>query len=119
MKGFNDAFGYQRGDDLIRMAGSVLAAAVEERHDLVGHIYGNRFVLLMQSADWRLRVETALAAFRSRLADMLSTEILERGSIIWVGREAAGHAREQPGSAIVIEQQAAGPPGGASAAQVS
>jgi len=110
--------------------------------------------VLMQSPDWRQRAETALATFRSRLADMLSTEILERGSIIWVGRrgqiefrpvprmaigavliapdqcesrhevmalarEAAGHAREQPGSAIVIEQQAAGPPGGASAAQVS
>jgi len=151
MKGFNDAFGYQRGDDLIRMAGSVLAAAVEERHDLVGHIYGNRFVLLMQSPDWRLRVETALAAFRSRLADMLSTEILERGSIIWVGRrgqiefrpvprmaigavliapeqcesrhevmalarEAAVHAREQPGSGMVVDQQAAGTPGVASAA---
>ena len=151
MKGFNDAFGYQRGDDLIRMAGSVLAAAVEERHDLVGHIYGNRFVLLMQSPDWRLRVETALAAFRSRLADMLSTEILERGSIIWVGRrgqiefrpvprmaigavliapeqcesrhevmalarEAAVHAREQPGSGMVVDQKAAGTPGVASAA---
>jgi len=109
MKGFNDAFGFQRGDDLIRMAGSVLSGSVEERHDLVGHIYGNRFVLLMQSSDWRQRLETALISFRARVADMLPPEILAQGSIAWRGRH--GHAENRPlprmviGAAVITPEQ--------------
>lgn len=109
MKGFNDAFGFQRGDELIRMAGAVLGEAAEPRHDLVGHIYGNRFVLLMQSCDWRQRLESALMSFRSRIEGMLPADVLERGSITWRGRHGRTENRALPrmaiGAAVIAPEQ--------------
>ena len=55
MKGFNVALGFQKCDDMIRLCGLALRAARDSRVDFVGHINGNRFVLLLQSGDWRER----------------------------------------------------------------
>ncbi len=109
MKGFNDAFGFQRGDELIRMAGAVLSEAMESRHDLVGHIYGNRFVLLMQSRDWQQRLEIALASFRSRIEALLPADVIERGTIMWRGRHGRTENRPLPrmaiGAAVIAPEQ--------------
>lgn len=109
MKGFNDALGFQRGDELIRMAGTVLSEAVEERHDMVGHVYGNRFVLLMQSEDWRTRLDAAIAAYRLRINGMLPADILDRGEILWRGRRGQTEIRPLPrmtiGAAVIEPEQ--------------
>jgi len=100
MKGFNDACGFQRGDDLIRLAGNVLYAALDDRRDLIGHIYGNRFVLLMQSEDWRQRLESALEKFRAELGPLLPADARTRNGFVWTGRHGHVEQRALPRLAI-------------------
>lgn len=100
MKGFNDACGFQRGDDLIQSAGNVLRSVVDHRHDMIGHIYGNRFVLLWQSADWQQRLATTLEKFREELAVLLPVDARAHGGFVWKGRHGQIEQRPLPRLAI-------------------
>ncbi|WP_345797905.1 GGDEF domain-containing protein [Castellaniella sp. MT123] len=71
-KPFNDVFGYQQGDEVIRLLGSVLSRHVDVQQDFLGHIGGDDFLLLFRSADWRLRCERMLADFSNELARKLA-----------------------------------------------
>lgn len=86
MKGFNDAYGFQKGDELIRLAGDMLKTALDAQHDFVGHIYGNRFVLLLQNAQWHAKLTEMLAQFDASLTSLLSPEIVARGNFLWKSR---------------------------------
>ena len=106
MKGFNDAYGFQKGDELIRLGGFALRGALDERVDFVGHIHGNRFVLLLQSADWRDRLSVALDLFQAQLDALLSNDILIDGGFVWKGKRGRTEIRPPPrmavGAAIII-----------------
>ena len=56
----------RRADPLDRAAAG--GACASPGVDFVGHISGSRFVMLMQSEDWRARAERALARFPARRA---------------------------------------------------
>jgi GGDEF domain-containing protein len=62
-KPFNDAYGYSRGDEMILLAARVLAGACDPQCDFLGHVGGDDFILLMQSADWEPRLKGALMEF--------------------------------------------------------
>lgn len=62
-KPFNDAYGYRRGDDMIKLTARTLAAACDPACDFIGHIGGDDFMLLMQSDDWEARCRAVLDAF--------------------------------------------------------
>ncbi len=64
-KPFNDQYGYWQGDEMLKMAAVVLAAACEPTRDFLGHVGGDDFLVLFQSADWRTRIQRAMAAFNS------------------------------------------------------
>ncbi len=96
MKGFNDAYGFARGDELIRLGSESLLRALDERHDFVGHVNANRFMLLLQSRDWRGQLELAIADFQQRLHTLLSDDIVARGSFVWRSRSGATEMRAFP-----------------------
>jgi GGDEF domain-containing protein len=96
MKGFNDTYGFQKGDELIRLGGEVLTAVVDGHYDFVGHIYGNRFVMLLQSVDWQTRLTEAMDRFNLSLQTMLTEEIVARGSFVWMGRRGNTEIRPLP-----------------------
>jgi GGDEF domain-containing protein len=100
MKGFNDALGFQKGDDLIRLCGLALRAALDSRVDFVGQIGGNRFVLLLQSGDWRDRLARALADFQRQLAIRMPGETLVDGGFIWKGKRGRVEHRPAPRLAV-------------------
>ena len=54
-KPFNDQYGYWQGDEMLKMAAAVLATACEPTRDFLGHVGGDDFLILFQSADWRAR----------------------------------------------------------------
>ena len=56
-KPFNDHYGYWRGDEMIRLVARVSLLHADPQHDFVGHVGGDDFVLLFQSADWHQRCE--------------------------------------------------------------
>jgi len=85
-KPFNDIYGYRKGDEMIQLVATILSAAADTGGDLVGHIGGDDFIVIFQSADWRARVESALAEFdRARLA-LFSPADIERGGFAALDR---------------------------------
>jgi diguanylate cyclase (GGDEF)-like protein len=81
-KPFNDVYGYRCGDDMIRILSDILLAHSDDRLDFVGHIGGDDFLVLFQSADWHARCERILACFDERTRHLYSAEDRARGGIL-------------------------------------
>jgi GGDEF domain-containing protein len=79
MRGLNDGAGFRKGDALIRDAASLLESVCVAGLDLVGHVSGGRFVVLMQSDDWSARAQQAVAGFAALVATHAPAEVVERG----------------------------------------
>lgn len=62
-KPFNDVYGYRKGDEAIQFTGRLLNWACDPKHDLLGHIGGDDFIMIMRSADWEKRCNQALTSF--------------------------------------------------------
>ncbi len=80
-KPFNDVYGYSRGDEVIKWLAEVAVAHCDGERDLVGHIGGDDFVLVMASADWRARCERLLRAFHDAVAGFYSAEDRAAGGL--------------------------------------
>ncbi|MEW5789132.1 MAG: GGDEF domain-containing protein [Pseudomonadota bacterium] len=78
-KPYNDVYGFQWGDDMIRFVAQLLLAASDGETDFVGHVGGDDFVVLFRSADWEKRCKAMLALFDS-----------ERSAFFNAGHLAAG-----------------------------
>jgi GGDEF domain-containing protein len=59
-KPFNDLYGYAAGDEMICLLARLLVDCVDGDRDFVGHVGGDDFALLLQSPDWRPRLEQML-----------------------------------------------------------
>jgi diguanylate cyclase (GGDEF)-like protein len=62
-KPFNDVCGYRKGDELIQFTARLLGNVCDPVHDFIGHIGGDDFIMVMQSADWEQRCHRALSEF--------------------------------------------------------
>ncbi|MBS7457153.1 EAL domain-containing protein [Coralloluteibacterium stylophorae] len=78
-KPFNDQYGYFRGDRMIRLAAEIQCRHVDARHDFVGHVGGDDFVILFQSGDWRERCERIVAAFNEAAVQLFDPDDVRRG----------------------------------------
>jgi len=93
-KPFNDACGYYRGDEMIRLTGRILREACDPALDFVGHVGGDDFILLMQSADWEQRCSRALEAFAAASAALADDAHRSDGG--YAGVDRAGQAAFHP-----------------------
>ncbi len=80
-KPFNDIYGYWRGDDMIRLAAQLAVAHCDPQQDFVGHVGGDDFIWVFQSADWQVRVTRIIAEFATRACEMFDPAARERGGI--------------------------------------
>ncbi|MEO7496241.1 MAG: GGDEF domain-containing protein, partial [Massilia sp.] len=87
-KPYNDQYGYRRGDDVIELAGAILAGCVDADRDFVGHIGGDDFMLLFQSEDWEARCRDVLARFGEAIVTCYSAR--ERSAGGFVGEDRQG-----------------------------
>jgi diguanylate cyclase (GGDEF)-like protein len=78
-KPFNDTYGYRQGDQLIQTLAALLLRHCDARHDFVGHVGGDDFILLMQSTDWQTRCESILANLDREVAALVAKEHQEQG----------------------------------------
>lgn len=62
-KPFNDQYGYWQGDEVLKFAATVLAHVCDPTRDFLGHVGGDDFLVLFQSADWTARVKRAIRHF--------------------------------------------------------
>lgn len=78
-KPFNDMYGYDKGDDVIKLTGHILTSISNGERDFVGHIGGDDFIVLFQSPDWEARCQTALRHFDAAINEIVGSEHRERG----------------------------------------
>jgi EAL domain-containing protein (putative c-di-GMP-specific phosphodiesterase class I)/GGDEF domain-containing protein len=102
MRGFNDSEGFEAGDVLIHAAARLLEQACQHGVDFAGHVTGCRFVMLVQSEDWRARAERLLEAFGVSLAAHLPEAASERGYFTVKRRDGREYVRPLPKLAIGI-----------------
>lgn len=79
-KPFNDNYGYAMGDDVIRTLGRILQEQPIE-HDLIGHVGGDDFIMVMTNEDWYQRLEYILRRFETEAPRFYSIEDRASGGI--------------------------------------
>lgn len=80
-KPFNDAYGYRRGDEVIKFVGGILSSMVNHEHDFVGHIGGDDFVIVFQSEDWETICCSILDAVAKVMPDFYDMKEVQAGGI--------------------------------------
>lgn len=65
-KPFNDQYGYWRGDEMIRLVARIALAHCDPQRDFVGHVGGDDFVLLYQSANWQTQCQQIIDEFATQ-----------------------------------------------------
>src|SRR5678815_1811339 len=74
----------------------LLEAHCEPGVDFAGHVSGSRFVILMQSDDWRERAERLVAAFPAVRDAHMPPEVRERGYFTVRRRDGRDYVRPPP-----------------------
>jgi diguanylate cyclase (GGDEF)-like protein len=80
-KPFNDQFGYWQGDKMIRLLASIIISECDPQRDFAGHVGGDDFVVLFQSADWETRCMRIIAHFNTAALTLFDQETRSRGFI--------------------------------------
>lgn len=80
-KPFNDQYGYWRGDEMIRLVASVITNHADPQRDFVGHVGGDDFIAVFQSADWKRRCQAIVAEFNGRVRDLFDAQALADGGL--------------------------------------
>ncbi len=80
-KPFNDQYGYWRGDEMIRLVARLAVAHCDPRRDFVGHVGGDDFIILYQSADWQLQCEQFIAKFAEQALELFDPPARAAGGI--------------------------------------
>jgi diguanylate cyclase (GGDEF)-like protein len=80
-KSFNDRYGYWRGDEMIRLVAKVAAAHIEDRRDFLGHVGGDDFIVVFQSADWSDHCRHMIKEFNAQAANLFDAPDRLKGGI--------------------------------------
>jgi EAL domain-containing protein (putative c-di-GMP-specific phosphodiesterase class I)/GGDEF domain-containing protein len=78
-KPLNDQYGYRKGDEVIQACARILVEGCDPERDFVGHIGGDDFIVLFQSADWQERCQSILARFDAMVRQFFKPEHLAQG----------------------------------------
>jgi diguanylate cyclase (GGDEF)-like protein len=88
-KAFNDRYGYQRGDEAIKMLATIIAEKAErlgDKSDFVGHVGGDDFVVVC-AVEKAVKISQAIIkAFDERIQNLFDEDDLERGCLKVVSR---------------------------------
>jgi diguanylate cyclase (GGDEF)-like protein len=64
-KPYNDVYGFRQGDEIIRLTARLWTEVCDPQLDFVGHLGGDDFIVLFQSADWEQRCHRLIERFDS------------------------------------------------------
>jgi EAL domain-containing protein (putative c-di-GMP-specific phosphodiesterase class I)/GGDEF domain-containing protein len=85
-KAFNDRYGYERGDQMIKKLAGCLKTLRDDRKDFISHIGGDDFIVLFGSADWELRCQRIMDEFSAQALDLYNDEERNQGGILGLTR---------------------------------
>lgn len=80
-KPYNDKYGYEKGDQVIKLVAELIGLELDEELDFVGHIGGDDFIIIFRSGDWRERCERVLGQFGARVLEHYSSGDIEAEGI--------------------------------------
>lgn len=89
-KVFNDKYGFERGDELIRETARVLIGIVEEKgeaHDFIGHIGGDDFVIITTPKTADVLCTRIIEDFKPATIRLYNEEDLKRGYLLGKDRQ--------------------------------
>jgi diguanylate cyclase (GGDEF)-like protein len=89
-KPFNDFFGFNRGDKVLRFLSELLVANIDDQIDFIGHIGGDDFVAIFRSVNWQQTVERILKQFDDSIGGLYNGHI---GCVI-TATDREGHKRQ-------------------------
>jgi EAL domain-containing protein (putative c-di-GMP-specific phosphodiesterase class I)/GGDEF domain-containing protein len=90
-KPYNDLYGYNRGDEVIRLLADILVNHADPERDFVGHVGGDDFIVVFRSADWLSRVDSIFARFVEGRSRFFTAQHLAAGGM---------HAIDRRGDAV-------------------
>ncbi|MBN2407639.1 MAG: response regulator [Elusimicrobia bacterium] len=85
-KGYNDAYGFESGDKVIRFTADVIKNCVSQK-DFIGHIGGDDFIVVCGIGDERKTAERIMISFDSKIKEYYNAEDRKRGYIISKNRK--------------------------------
>lgn len=89
-KGFNDRYGFERGDEAIKLTAGVITEMIRNHgkpDDLVGHIGGDDFVVVTVPEAAETISQGVCAEFDRRIPELYDPDDRQRGSIYTIDRK--------------------------------
>ncbi|MDT8403867.1 GGDEF domain-containing protein [Sulfuriflexus sp.] len=86
-KPYNDAYGYGKGDQVIKLIADILSQYAEVAVDFIGHVGGDDFIAIFLSDDWLERCNSVLRGFESEVLRFYNHADNEQGGIFSESRE--------------------------------
>lgn len=86
-KPFNDYYGFDLGDEVIKTVARILTGHIDPRVDFVGHVGGDDFIVLFRALDWEERCQRMLHDFAAEVPRFYNQTDLDQGGIL-------GHDRQ-------------------------
>jgi diguanylate cyclase (GGDEF)-like protein len=89
-KAFNDKYGFEKGDEVIKNTARILINAVQESgtlHDFIGHIGGDDFVIVTAPDKSEGLCKNIISKFDSMVPNLYTKEDREKGYIIAKDRQ--------------------------------
>jgi diguanylate cyclase (GGDEF)-like protein len=88
-KPFNDIYGYDAGDNIIKAVADILTQFIPSEKGQVGHIGGDDFIVILMSDKWLQCCKAILKAFKKIVPNYYKTEDVKAGGMCAENR--AGH----------------------------
>jgi PleD family two-component response regulator len=90
-KSFNDAYGFMRGNDLIKLLAGILKSAVIPAHEsaFVGHVGGDDFVAILRGSDVEMRTicEAIIGQFDAQVPALYDPQDRANGFVTTMDRQ--------------------------------
>jgi len=102
-KGFNDYYGYQKGDETISFLASILVKTVEKlgsKEDFIGHVGGDDFVMITNPARAEFMARYIIDEFDKSALFLLDEEDVKRGYMEVRNRQ--GEIMRIPNMAVTV-----------------
>lgn len=80
-KPYNDVYGYDAGDNIIKAVAKTLMKFVPPEKGLVGHIGGDDFIVIFTCDDWLQRCKIILKAFKEQVPNHYKGKDVKAGGI--------------------------------------
>lgn len=102
-KGFNDCYGYQKGDEAISFLATILTQTVENlgsKKDFIGHVGGDDFVMITSPSKAEFAARFITEEFDKQSVMLLSEEDVKRGYMEIRNRQ--GEVLRLPNMAVTV-----------------